>query len=119
MRYRTLTPTGDYSFGAGGAQFLVDSPDAVAQAVETRLQLATGDWFLDVTEGTPYATDILGAGTATRYDAALRARILDTPGVAALVDYASTLDRSTRQLRVAATISTIYGNATISQTVNT
>lgn len=119
MRYRTLAPGGDYTFGQGGAQFLVDSPDAVAQAVATRLSLASGDWFLDVTEGTPYATDILGAGTATRYDQALRQRILDTPGVAALVDYASTLDRSTRKLTVAATVSTVYGNATFTQTVNT
>lgn len=119
MRYRTQSPTGDYVFGQGAAQFLVDSPDAVAQAVATRLQLATGDWFLDVTEGTPYATDILGAGTATRYDQAIQARILDTPGVVALVEYASTLDRSTRKLTVAATVSTIYGDAAITQVLST
>lgn len=118
MRYRTQSPSGDYVFGQGAAQFLVDSPDAVAQAVATRLQLATGDWFLDVTDGTPYASDVLGAGTSTRYDQAIRARILDTPGVVALTDYASTLDRSTRQLTIAATVATIYGAAFISQAIN-
>jgi hypothetical protein len=114
MRYRSLSATGDYVFGLGRSEFLVDSPAAVAQAVQTRLALATGEWFLDTTEGTPYATDILGRGTVGKYDAAIKQRILDTPGVLAITDYASSLDRTTRKLSVSAAISTIYGAATVS-----
>lgn len=113
MRYRTLDENGDYSFGQGSANFLVDSPAAVAQLVLTRLQLSTGEWFLDTTEGTPYATEILGTGTASTRDLAVQERILETQGVTGIADYASVVDPATRAFTVAATIDTIYGQTTI------
>lgn len=112
MRYRAQSASGDYTFGQGAANFFVNVPDAVAQAVKTRLLLMTGEWFLDVTEGTPYSTDILGTGTAPLYDAAIQLRIKGTEGVTALVSYSSTL--VDRQLRVQATIDTLYGQAELS-----
>lgn len=115
MRYRTLDANGDYTFGVGGSNFLVDSPDAVAQAIQTRLKLITGEWFLDQTAGTPYYTDILGAGTESTRDIAVQTVILETQGVTGIVDYASYLDPSTRQFTVAATVSTQYGQTTITQ----
>lgn len=118
MRNRVQDANGDYVFGRGPSQFMVDSADAVAQAARTRLELFTGDWFLDAAEGTPYATDILGNNTAYRFDAAMTARILDTPGVAAITDYASTLDSATRQLRIVATIATVYGSADVTATID-
>lgn len=59
--------------------FYANQPEAVAQAVQTRLALAQGEWFLDTTAGTPYNTQILGAGTIAYYDAAIQQVILDTP----------------------------------------
>jgi hypothetical protein len=117
MRYRALDADGDYQFGTSNAQFLVDSPDAVAQAVLTRLQLRTGEWFLDLLEGTPYDTEILGEGTQALYDQAIQERIIGTNGVLSLVEYSSTLDKN-RKLSVSATIATVYGNATITTTGN-
>lgn len=114
MRYRTLTESGDYSFGEGGQNFLVNSPAAVGQAVLTRLGLIAGEWFLDQTAGTPYDTDILGAGTENTRDLAYQTVILDTQGVNAIVEYASYLNPTTRAFIVAATIDTIYGITTIS-----
>jgi hypothetical protein len=108
MRYRMLSPSGDYVFGQGRQEFWVDSAEGVAQAVQTRLLLAQGDWFLDLTEGTPYSTQILGAGTRALYDQAIRTRILGTPGVLSIISYASELD-SERNLAVACTIQTQYG----------
>jgi hypothetical protein len=67
MRYRTLDANGDYTFGQNGANFLVNSPAAVGQAVLTRVKLMQGEWFLDQTAGTPYDTEILGAGTESRH----------------------------------------------------
>ena len=113
MRYRILSSTGDYVFGQGASEFLVNTPETVSQAVKTRLLLAQGDWFLDLTEGTPYSTQILGNNLAT-YDQAIQARILGTQGVTAILAYQSTLDGD-RQLTVNATINTLYGTTTIQQ----
>jgi len=115
MRYRKLDSAGDYQFGQRGNSFYVDEPAAVAQAVATRLRLLRGEWFLDVTAGTPYATQVLGKNTTALYDIALRARILGTQGVKSILEYSSALDRDTRSLSVAATIDTIYGTATVQQ----
>ena len=113
MRYRALDENGDYSFGYSAANFLVDSPDTVAQAVQTRLGLIAGEWFLDTTEGTPYYTEILGKGTYLTYDNAIQTRILGTPGVVSLVAYSSSVNG--RSLVVSATVDTIYGQIVIKQ----
>lgn len=113
MRYRALSPSGDFVFGPG-SRFLIDSPATVGQAVRTRLLLALGEWFLDMTEGTPYKTSILGTGTKAIYDQAIQERILGTQGVTSIESYASFLDED-RHLSVAATINTIYGQTTVNQ----
>lgn len=112
MKYRALSPSGDYVFGQGLSEFLVNSPQAVAQAVQTRLGLFTGEWFLDQTEGTPYAAEILGTSTQPLYDQAIQERIIGTQGVQSLDDYASFLDQS-RKLSVACMITTIYGSVAV------
>lgn len=109
MRYRTLSSTGDYVFGAGPSEFLENTPETVAQAVGTRLRLLQGEWFLDLQEGLPASTQILGAGTQTLYDRAIQDRILETPGVRSISNYGSVLNTSTRELTVQCTINTIYG----------
>lgn len=113
MRYRPLDQNGDYTIGRS---WLIDSPGAIAQAVWTRLLLFAGEWFLDNTDGTPYRTEILGRNTMSSYDSAIRERILDTPGVVEIVDYASVLTPD-RKLTIAATISTQYGQTTVASTL--
>ena len=108
LRVRALLPDGDYNFGRGRSAWLVDSPEAVAQCAKTRLQLWTGEWFLDTAEGTPYPGKILGTGTAQTYDQAIRERILGTPGVTEFDEYASAL--ANRQLIVSARINTQFGD---------
>lgn len=114
MRYRKLDANGDYVIGTG-SDFYVDQPEAVAQAVLTRLSLWTGDWFLDSTEGTPYRGDVMGKYNQISHDAAIKQRILQTPGVDSILSYSSSFDGNTRALSVSATIDTIYGQATISE----
>lgn len=108
MRYRILSENDDYVFGQGAAEFLVNSPEAVAQSVKTRLLLITGEWFLDTTEGTPYYTEILGSGTIALYDQAIQSRILGTTGVVKISNYISVLDIN-RNLTVSCDLTTIYG----------
>jgi len=112
MRYRKESPTGDYQFGLSDAQFLVDSPETVAQAAKTRLELRTGDWYLDLTEGTPYKEKILGENTDTTYDQAVQERILGTQGVTGITQYASYRDQA-RKLTIGANITTLYGDGEV------
>lgn len=117
MRYRKLSPTGDYVFGQGGQDYYANSPEAVGQAVETRLLLATEEWFLDTTTGTPYSTQVLGKGTENLYDLAFRERIINTPGVTSITTYESALDPNTRRLTVAGTVDTLYGSTPFAATL--
>ena len=39
MRYRREDADGDYTFGSGDDTWLINSPEAVAQAVKTRFEL--------------------------------------------------------------------------------
>ncbi|GMG90652.1 hypothetical protein Cmtc_18720 [Cupriavidus sp. TKC] len=117
MRYRKMTADGDYQFGGQQADFYKDSPEAVGQAVLTRLRLLRGEWFLDKTEGMPWATEVLGKYTSGTYDAAIRQRILGTQGVREIAAYSSSLDSEKRHLSVTATINTIYGTTTVEATL--
>lgn len=117
MRYRKLDNDGDFQMGHGGADYHVDTPECVAQAVKTRLALLTGEWFLDLTEGTPYRTQVWGKHTKETYDPLLRQRILQTEGVSELVSYASTFDPQTRKLTVSAELNTVYGTTSVNTTL--
>ena len=109
MRYRKLDDNGDMVFGGDQAAFYVNVPEAPAQAVLTRLYLFLGEWFLDITDGTPWRTRVLGKYTGSTRDATIRARILTTPAVNAITAYGSQLNRDTRQYNVQTTIDTAYG----------
>jgi hypothetical protein len=116
LRYRALSATGDYTFGQGEANFLINSPAAVAQSVLTRLRLWEGEWFLDQTLGTPYTQQILGYNTAGLYDLAIQQQILNTPGVTSITQYSSSVDPETRALTINAAINTQYGPTAVTNT---
>lgn len=117
MRYRKLSASGDYTLG-GQAAFYVNTPEAVAQAVSTRLRLWLGEWFVDTTDGMPWLTDVLGKRFQGRNpDAVIKERILGTQGVLEIASYSSDFNGETRKLSVTASINTIYGAATISETL--
>ena len=109
MRYRRLTPDWDFSMGHGAANYLIDSPETVLQAVMTRLKLFVGEWFNDTAEGTPWRSDVLGKYTRSKYDIAIRRRILRTQGVTGIAEYRSSYDGELRHLLIEALIDTIYG----------
>lgn len=115
MRYRKLSPSGDYQFGSGRKDFYVDKAEGVGQAVVTRLLLWAGEWFLDVTEGTPYQAGALGKHTKATIDPMIRDRILGTEGVIDISRYVSIFDAENRKFSVEATVNTIYGQVTIQQ----
>ena len=81
----------------------------------TRLRLLRGEWFLDLTEGTPYAPAVLGKHTKQTYDFAIRQRVLETEGVTAIDEYESLFDGETRRLTVNIRINTAYGPAEVQE----
>lgn len=117
MRYRKLDANGDYQF-MGTSPFLINSPEAVAQAILTRLRLMRKEWFLNLKEGLDKER-ILGYNTALTRDLAVKRRILDTAApdgtllVTKLTKYYSTVKN--RNFQVVAAVDTIYGPATINE----
>ena len=118
MRYRALSATGDFTFGQSSANFLVDSPACVAQAVLTRLNLWIGQWYLDNTVGMPWLTEVIGINTGPFYDTTIQQYILATQGVSQIQGYSSSLNRATRSLAINITnLVTIYGSTAFSAVI--
>lgn len=113
MRYRREDADGDYTFGQGDDTFLIDSPECVAQAVKTRFELWRGQWFLDLTEGTPYVQSVLGKQRSDVYILAIRERIQDTPGVMSILSFDTNYDGTSRRVTFTSSIDTIYGQTTV------
>jgi hypothetical protein len=114
MRYRPLSPTGDFTIGK---PWLINSPQAVGQAILTRLKLWLGEWFLDITDGTAYPTGVLAERYGKQPDAIIKRRILGTPGVVSLVSYSSVFDHKSRTLTVNAAVQTLYSVTPVAITI--
>lgn len=113
MRYRREDANGDYTFGQGDNTFLINSPETVAQAVKTRFNLWRGQWFLDVTAGTPYIQSVLGKKSPDVYNLAIRQHILQTQGVSSIISFDTSVNSTTRRVSFTATIDTIYGKTEV------
>jgi len=110
MRYRQLSPTGDYMFGNGQQNFLINSPEAVGQAVETSLRLWLGEWYLNINDGTPWLEGVFGYNSQDEADQTLIQTILAVQGVQNLENWQSSVDPITRAYTsISATLDTIYG----------
>ncbi|MCW0344985.1 hypothetical protein NB703_003078 [Pantoea ananatis] len=113
MRYRREDDDEDYTFGQGDDTWLINSPEAVAQAIKTRFMLWYGQWFLDTTAGTPWVQSVLGKQKPETYNLAIRQRILETKGVNSIISFTTDLNTKTRRVTFTATIDTIYGTTTV------
>lgn len=113
MQYRREDADGDYTFGRGDDTWLINSPEAVAQAIKTRFELWYGQWFLDTTTGTPWIQSVLGKQKPEIYNLAIRQRILETAGVSSITAFDTTVNTSTRRVSFTATVETLYGTTTV------
>lgn len=109
MRYRKLDINGDMTFGNQQADLYRDSPEAVAQAVWTRLRLWVGEWFIDTTEGTPYQQAALGTGKRETISPAIRQRILETENVISIETFDMVINPDSRAATISTTINTAFG----------
>ena len=114
MRVRKLSPMGDYMFGNGQVDFLVNSPETVGQIVETYLRLFLGEWYLNVNDGTPWLEGVLGYNSQAEADLTLQQVILGLPGVQNIRNWSSTVDPTTRAYSsLSAVLDTIYGQSAL------
>ena len=109
--YRKLDENGDYTFGRRNA-FYSDT-EAVAQAVKTRLLHFKGEWWEDLTDGTPFFQEIAGhffpfADDPSQVDLIFSERILGTQGVNEITAFDSRINTQTRTYTASITITTIY-----------
>jgi hypothetical protein len=108
-----MDPNNDYTFGRSQGNFWVDAPDGVAQHVFCRMMLWTGQWFADSTEGTAWATDVLGERTQATRDLVVVDRVRTTPHVTDILAYGSRHDPDTRTWEARMKIDTEYGEVTL------
>ncbi|MCL6442078.1 MAG: hypothetical protein K6T83_01205 [Alicyclobacillus sp.] len=116
MRYRKLSPSGDYTFGLQNG-FYTDT-EAVAQAIYTSLKLLQGEWWEDTSQGLPLFQSILGQpGTPDHIhavDMLVQEQILNVPGVQEITSFSSDYDSRTRTYTITnCTVQTQYGETVL------
>lgn len=109
MTVRTLSPTGDMTFGQSELNFLSNSPATVAQVVQTSLLLWLGEWYLDLTLGMPWIQGVLGKHNQETADVTVQDYILNIQGVTDIEEYASIDQQNIRLYKATSTIDTLYG----------
>ncbi len=60
MRVRKVDANGDMTFGGNQASFYRDQPRLSRRSWKVACNLWLGEWYLDLNEGTPYQTQVLG-----------------------------------------------------------
>jgi len=113
MRYRKLTEDGDMTFGNQQRDFWIDQPEAVSQAIWTRLRLWQGEWYIDTSEGTPYQESALGTNKQATIEPAIRTQILGTQGVTQIDDLQTLTNSKDRLVTIFAVVDTEYGTVKI------
>lgn len=113
MKYRKLDEQDDMTFGHGLDDFHIDSPEAVAQSVLTRLRMWKKEWYIDLADGTPYYEEVLGKNKQNTAVQAIYKRIRDTQGVKEIKNFSTTYDPDTRQTLFEIELDTDFGQVTV------
>lgn len=78
--------------------------EATRQAVIRRLRLFLGEYFLDATDGTGWFSGILGKTRQDFAEAALKRRIITTPGIIGISSFSLTVEPRERRISVQASV---------------
>ncbi len=108
MVVRKIDPdTGDIV--TSGNQFIKEREE-IAQTVMTRVRLFLGEYFRDITDGTPWFQDILGKhDSLSKIDTVLKRRINQTKGVIQVLVFESDYNIDEREYSIKAELLTEYG----------
>jgi len=84
-----------------GSPVLITGAEEAGQNIETRLKFFLGEWFLDITDGTPWFQQVLGkGGNLPDKEAVIKRRIITSPAVAGLTKFSMDYSEDTRALKV-------------------
>lgn len=89
MIVRALSPTGDWTFGKGKNDYLSGNP-AVAQNIQTRLNMILGECFFATTSGVDWL-NIIGSKNQIALNFAVSTCILNTAFVTGIFQISSKL----------------------------
>jgi hypothetical protein len=113
MTVRALDENGDIK--TSGVQF-ISGQDEIAQTITTRLKLFSGEYFRNITDGTPWFDIILPKNTSLSLkDSFIKSRIAETNGVRGLLSYSSNYDIDLRKYSVSSEVLTEFGVLQINQ----
>lgn len=111
MTVRRIDPdTGDIV--TRGRQFIEgdNTQEEIGQVIRTRLRLFTGEYFRDITDGTPWFETILDKNsTLAARDAAIKQRIAQTEGVIRLITFETDYDVNSRGFTLSCEVLTAVG----------
>jgi hypothetical protein len=110
---RKLSTTGDFSFGNSALDLISNTPQAVAQVVQTSLLLWLGEWYLDNSLGMPWIEGVLGKHSQSTADITVQDYILNVQDVESISDFTSTNDQDLRLYTGEVTINTAYGETAV------
>lgn len=114
MIVRSLDADNDWNFGKGRNDYLTAN-EAIGQNIKTRLQSFLGDCFFDVKAGLDWF-NLLGSKNQLALELAVRATILNTTGVTAIIDVSITLENN-RAIKMQYTVETVYSRANLGQPI--
>lgn len=108
MTVRRIDPvTGEI---ATSGQHFLSGIEEIAQTIDTRLSLHLGEYFRDINEGTPWYQVILGKeGSLHSKEAAIKNRIVRTPGVVRITSFTTDFNDDDRSYSVIVEAMTVYG----------
>lgn len=99
-------------YASGGRIALVAGADAIAQSIETRLLLFSGEFYLDTDAGFPWREEVfISSPDRERIESLAKAEILSVDNVRDLREFSMTIDPQTRQLRIEFVVDTTFGTA--------
>lgn len=93
-----------------GEHFLTGK-EATAAGIYHRLRMFFGEWWLDLTDGTPWFQSILGKAPQDLAEIALKQRILSAPGVISIMAFSFQSDAQARHITVDCTVLDVNNEA--------
>lgn len=97
---------------------IVEGNEEVRQIIMANLETIEGEWFLDITIGVPWFTEILQKNVSlNRIDGIIINVISSSKGVISLLTYDSSVDAKTRTFNMEFVAQTAYGLLNFNETL--